>query len=51
MKPKVFIGSSVESLKIANAIQSHLDYTCETTVWKDGYSNYPKARLNHWKKP
>lgn len=36
MKPKVFIGSSAEGLKIANAIQAHLDYSCETTVWKDG---------------
>ncbi|MBO5462648.1 MAG: nucleotide-binding protein [Clostridia bacterium] len=36
MKPKVFIGSSVEGLEIANAIQAQLDYYCEATVWKDG---------------
>ena len=36
MKPKVFIGSSVEAVSIANAIQAQLDRSCEITVWKDG---------------
>ncbi len=50
MKPKVFIGSSVESLKIANAIQSHLDYTCETTVWKDGIFELSESTLESLEK-
>lgn len=36
LKPKVFIGSSVEGVNIANAIQSQLERSCEITVWKDG---------------
>lgn len=36
LKPKVFIGSSVEGVHIANAIQAQLDRSCEITVWKDG---------------
>ncbi len=36
MKPKVFIGSSTEGLKIANAIQAQLERSCEITIWKDG---------------
>lgn len=36
MKPKVFIGSSREGIRIANAIHSNLTYEAECTVWKDG---------------
>lgn len=36
MKPKVFIGSSREGVKIADAIHSNLTYEAECTVWKDG---------------
>lgn len=50
MKPKVFIGSSVEGLKIANAIQAQLDYTCETTVWKDGIFMLSKNTLESLEK-
>ncbi len=50
MKPKVFIGSSVEGLDIANAIQSQLDYSCETTVWKDGIFLLSKSALESLEK-
>jgi hypothetical protein len=32
-KPRIFIGSSVEGLKIANSIQENLDHFAEVTVW------------------
>lgn len=35
-KPRVFIGSSSESLRIARAINSNLDHNCEVTVWTQG---------------
>ncbi len=36
MRPKIFIGSSSEGLKIAQAIQVLLDNTCEPTIWSQG---------------
>src|ERR1700743_3620743 len=33
MKPTVFIGSSVEALDIAKAIQANLQHTANSTVW------------------
>jgi len=39
LKPRVFIGSSVESLGIANAIQANLEHDAESTVWNQG--NFP----------
>jgi len=35
-KPRVFIGSSVEGLKIAKAIQANLDHTCTCSIWTQG---------------
>jgi hypothetical protein len=36
MKPRVFIGSSVEGKRLAEAIQSNLDHDAYCTVWAQG---------------
>jgi len=36
LKPKIFIGSSREGVRIADAIHANLTYEAECTVWKDG---------------
>jgi predicted nucleotide-binding protein len=35
-KPRIFIASAGESLKVANAIQANLDHDAECTVWNQG---------------
>lgn len=34
-KPRVFIGSSVESLPIADAINANMDHSAEVTLWRN----------------
>ncbi|MBC3539257.1 TIR domain-containing protein [Rufibacter sediminis] len=35
-KPRLFIGCSVESLNIADAINENMDHTLEVTIWRNG---------------
>lgn len=35
-KPRIFIGSSVESIPIADAINENLDHSAEVTIWRNG---------------
>lgn len=37
MKPRVFIGSSLEGLDIALAVQQNLDHATTATVWNQGF--------------
>jgi hypothetical protein len=46
MKPAVFIGSSVESLKLAYAIQEELAYDAEITVWPQGIFKLSSTTLD-----
>jgi predicted transcriptional regulator YheO len=36
MKPKIYIGSTQESIQVAEAIHSNLEEVAECTVWKQG---------------
>lgn len=46
MKPQVFIGSSVESLEIAYALQENLQFDTEVTVWSQGIFQLSKFSLD-----
>ncbi|MDS0850505.1 TIR domain-containing protein [Burkholderia cenocepacia] len=45
MKPRAFIGSSVEGLSIAYAVQQNLVHQVETTVWDQGIFNLSSTTI------
>ncbi|EJF4094270.1 nucleotide-binding protein [Vibrio parahaemolyticus] len=45
-KPRVFIGSSVESLPIADAIAENLEFDAEVTIWRNGTFNLSSNALD-----
>jgi predicted nucleotide-binding protein len=46
MKPKIFIGSSAESLSIAYSVQENLEHHSECTVWSQGIFNLSESTLD-----
>jgi hypothetical protein len=44
-RPNIFIGSSVESLEVAYAIQAQLEHTTDPTVWTQGIFNFSKTTI------
>ena len=46
MKPRVFIGSSVEHVDLAYAVQEGLEYDIEATVWTQGVFKPSRGTMN-----
>src|SRR5262245_19770517 len=46
MKPRIFIGSSVESLPIAYLLQQNLEYDANVTVWNQGVFQLSSTALD-----
>ncbi|HKN71448.1 MAG TPA: nucleotide-binding protein [Terriglobales bacterium] len=47
VRPKLFIGSSAKSVKLAYAIHENLDDDAEVTVWKQGIFKLTKSALEN----
>lgn len=45
-RPQIFVGASVESLKIARAVQEALEHDADVTVWDQGVFGLSKQTLD-----
>ena len=49
-KPRIFIGSSVESLPIADAVNLNLDHSAEVTIWRNGTFDLSSSTIDSLEK-
>jgi Predicted nucleotide-binding protein containing TIR-like domain len=45
-KPRIFIGSSVEGLYVADAVNVNLDHSAEVTIWRNGTFDLSSTALD-----